>query len=212
MQRLLYLLLILPIGFASYSQSSLKDSIMYALDSKPKLYAGFHNRNTFVNTSKVKLYGVVAGLDFNDKLKVFAGYYFFNSSQRERILYSTDFAFDTVYKDNRMNYFSLGSEYVFFRKGRISTSWPSQIGVGKLRSSYSIIDSILVQKDHLIIPIESGVNGYYDILNWLVLKAGVGYRISIGNRDAFELSSPYYNLGLTIKIGNLYDELQLLME
>lgn len=196
----------------AHSQTAIKDSVMKALQSKPSLYAGFHNRNTFVNTSKVKLYGVVAGLDFSDKLKLFAGYYFFNSSQTERILYSNDFAFDTVFKDDRMNYFSLGAEYTFFRKGRFSASWPSQIGIGKLRSSYSTTDSILLQESHLILPLESGVNGYYDILDWLVLKAGVGYRISIGNRDTLKLSSPYYNMGLAIKIGQLYDSLQELME
>lgn len=188
------------------------DSVKLALKSKPKLYAGFHNRNTLVNTSTVKLYGLAAGLDFNNKLKLYAGYYFFNSNQRETILNSREFNYDTVYRDIRLSYFSLGTEYMFYDHGRLSAGWPAQIGIGKMNIGYQARANILDQRSSIVIPLESGVNGYFRIVNWLVLKAGVGYRITIGNKEAFAFSSPYYNFGLAVELGTLFDEIQEAIE
>ena len=78
------LLLLLSLStLLSSGQHELVDSIKTALKTpEPKFIFGFHNRNTFIQSNRTKLYGIIGGLDYNEKLKLTVGIYGFGRANQ----------------------------------------------------------------------------------------------------------------------------------
>ena len=192
------------------AQSSIIDSIKTNLSKESKFFIGFHNRNTFIRSDKTKLYGLIAGLDFNQKLKIFTGVYGFGKENETLLLSNPEFNTDTVYRYLNTSNFSVGIEYDYWDYERLHLSFPIQIGLGSVSKEYTNSDKFtLLRTDYFnYVPVEFGTNAYLELLTWAGIKAGVGYRINIGNKEAFELTSPYYNLGLSILVGEIYRDIQ----
>ena len=212
MLRLLYLLTILLAFAQCRAQVSVLDSIKEAIKLESKFFVGFHNRNTFVNTNTVKLYGIIAGNDYQGKLKIYAGYYGLHDAATKRLIKDSRFSADTVMRILSINNFSAGIEHRVYSLNKLNVMVPIQIGVGSMNFKYVSSDSTLLKEYATIVPLESGVNAYYNITNWLVLKSGVGYRLCLGNKEALKLSSPYYNIGLAIKVGEVVRSIKGLMD
>ena len=192
------------------AQSSIIDSIKTNLSKESKFFIGFHNRNTFIRSDKTKLYGLIAGLDFNQKLKIFTGVYGFGKENETLLLNNPEFNSDTVFRYLNTSNFSVGIEYDYWDYERLHLSFPIQIGLGSVSKEYTNSDKFtLLRTDYFnYVPVEFGTNAYLELLTWAGIKAGVGYRINIGNKEAFELTSPYYNLGLSILVGEIYRDIQ----
>lgn len=195
--------------FSLHAQQTNKDSVLLALKAKPEPYLAFHNRNTFIQSNRTRLYGLVGGVSFNEKVKLYAGIYGYGNADRTLLPY-LKFGEDSVVRTINTSNFSLGLEYNFYRNGRFSLGVPAQIGVGSVQYDYRKVKSgiRLSKRDYITVPIESGINAYFSILSWTGLKGGVGYRLNLGNVEAAKLSSPYYNIGLYISIKNLVQEIK----
>lgn len=180
------------------------DSIKSAMKEKARVVLSFHNRNTFVKAAEVKLYGLQAGLDYSEHIKFFIAVYGFSNENRKWLIDSDIFQADSVLQATSLSYFSLGVEHSFYQKGRLTLRTPLQIGIGTVTNDHFSNNVLLLRDKDLVIPIEGGVNAYYKLIDWLILKSGVGYRISLGNTDVLKMSSPYYNLGISIAIRPLY--------
>ncbi|MFY0645062.1 MAG: hypothetical protein JXR19_11395 [Bacteroidia bacterium] len=204
MSRLLYILLILVFVKSSFAQAPILDSIKTAMTYKPRLVLGFHNRNTFVNTREVKIYGLVAGMDYNEKIKYFIALYGFSNENKEWVINSDLFQADSVLKTTSLSYFSIGAEYSIRHKGKLNIRAPLQIGIGSVNKDYHNKGFLILRDKDRVVPIEGGINAYYKLLPWFILKAGVGYRISLGSKESLSMSSPYYNLGISIAVFPLY--------
>lgn len=206
-------MLIILIGWLNaQAQFHILDSIKHNFSGKPRVMVGIHNRNTFVNTNPVKLYGLFAGLEYREKLKLFVGLYGFGGEDRKTLIHSPDFEQDTIISVSGVSNLSLGLEYRFYRHGRWSASWPLQVGFGGIYTDY-FHENQLVKRDDLgLFPIESGVNVYYEIFKWLGVKGGAGYRLSLGKLPVRTTSAPYYNLGLSILVGPLYRDIKTLIK
>lgn len=211
MLRVLHILIFLGIIGQISAQNPILDSLKSATTGNPKTFLGFHNRNTFINTNTVKLNGLVLGLDFNEKVKYHIGYYWLQNADTKLLIKDNRFPFDTIRKNIGIYNFSLGVEYSFKQTNRWNLMAPVQIGMGNLHTKYRYQDSLLLHEKGFILPIESGVNAYFSILDWLVFKSGVGYRLSIGNKEAFKLSAPYYSIGVSVKLGVLYQDVKDIM-
>ena len=192
------------------AQSSIIDSVKVNLHGESKFFIGFHNRNTFIRSDKTKLYGLIGGLDFNKKLKLFAGIYGFGRENETLMLNNNEFASDTVYRYLNTSNFSIGIEYDYWEYERLHLSIPVQIGLGSLSNQYTEKDRITqIRIDNFnYIPLEFGTNAYLELLTWAGIKGGVGYRINLGSKEAFQLTSPYYNLGLSILVGEIYKDIK----
>lgn len=191
--------------FVIFGQNSFRDSIKTVLQTKPKTFVGFHNRNTIIRSNQTKLYGIVAGLDYNNKIKLFAGLYGFGRENRTELINNPAFSEDTVIRFLRTNNLSLGADYTYFKKGKLSLSIPIQIGFGGLYQEYFSRGKLIKSDQSALFPIETGSNAYLELLPWAGIKAGVGYRFSLGNKEVLRLTSPYYNLGLSVLLGELYN-------
>jgi len=192
----------------SLAQQAIKDSVVSALKTNPRFIVGFHNRNTLVNTEKVKLYGIMLGLDYNSKVKIFMGLYGFGGENRTSLINSSQFEEDTVVRLTSVSNLSIGAEYTFFQHKQWSFSWPVQVGFGAVYTDYHHKGRLIRRNDLGLIPIESGINVYYEIFNWLGIKGGAGYRLSLGKRSVRTMSAPYYNIGVSILVGNLYRDIR----
>lgn len=205
------LLLLLSLStLLSSGQHELVDSIKTALKTpEPKFIFGFHNRNTFIQSNRTKLYGIIGGLDFNEKLKLTVGIYGFGRANQSILVNNADFSQDSVYRFINTNNTSLGVEYDYYHHNRLSLSVPIQIGIGKVEYRYTTTDKTteIRTEKYRIVPIELGTNAYYELIPWAGLKCGVGYRLAIGPKESRRLASPYYNLGLSILVGEIYKDL-----
>tara|TARA_B100001059_G_scaffold60449_1_gene56183 strand:+ start:6689 stop:7348 length:660 start_codon:yes stop_codon:yes gene_type:complete len=185
------------------AQNHILDSAMMAFKEKPTFYIAFHNRNTVVNVQKIKLYGIVGGFDFNKKIKLYLGVYGFVKPNKLLLTNHPLSDKDSVYQSINTENISIGADYTFYNNKSLYLSIPFQIGVGTTNYKYWELDqNTLIRKDnYLNVPIELGTNAYIKILPFAALKGGIGYRFSIGKKEVTRLTSPYYNLGLAIFIG-----------
>ena len=194
---------ILSISNKLQAQNHILDSAKMAFREKPTFYVAFHNRNTVVNVQKTKLYGIVGGFDFNKKIKLYLGVYGFVKPNKLLLTNHPVADKDSVYQSINTENISIGADYTFYNNKSLYLSIPFQIGVGTTQYKYWELDqNTLIRKDnYFTVPIELGTNAYIKILPFAALKGGIGYRFSIGKKEVTRLTSPYYNLGLAILIG-----------
>lgn len=194
---------ILSISNKLQAQNHILDSAKMAFREKPTFYVAFHNRNTVVNVQKTKLYGIVGGFDFNKKIKLYLGVYGFVKPNKLLLTNHPIADKDSVYQSINTENISIGTDYTFYNNKSLYLSIPFQIGVGTTQYKYWELDqNTLIRKDnYFTVPIELGTNAYIKILPFAALKGGIGYRFSIGKKEVTRLTSPYYNLGLAILIG-----------
>jgi hypothetical protein len=210
LKKRLFFILFLLCTLMSNGQHELLDSIKTALKTPdPTFIFGFHNRNTFIQSNRTKLYGIVAGLDFNKKLKLTLGVYSFGKANETLLINNGNFTQDSIYRFINTSNVSLGIEYDYYHHNRLSLSVPLQIGLGNVAYRYTGSDkNTKIRIDnYLTIPIEIGTNAYYELLPWVGIKAGIGYRLTVGPKESRRLASPYYNLGLSILLGEIYRDL-----
>lgn len=205
------LLLISCIGFSHglLAQHSFKDTIASALKNEGKFFVGFHNRNTFIQSNQTKLYGLVGGMDYQ-KVKLFVGVYGFGNANETLLTNDSRFTQDSVFRFVNSSNFNFGIEYQYYQYKRLYLSLPIQIGIGNIKYDYreSNKTTVIRSEFYNIVPIEVGTNAYLELLPWAGVKAGIGYRITLGPTEESKLTSPYYNLGLAILVGEIYKEIK----
>ncbi|MGB1037485.1 MAG: hypothetical protein ACPGYY_02480 [Bacteroidia bacterium] len=155
------------------------------------------------------MYGIIGGVQFDEKVKLFAGIYGFGKAN-ETFLRSTHFGLDSIYRTTSTSNFSVGMEYEYFREKRLSLSLPIQIGIGNINHKYFLYDkeTEVLKESFITLPLDFGTNAYFEVLPWVGIKGGLGYRLNIGKKEAATLSSPYYNLGVSVLLGKIYREIK----
>jgi hypothetical protein len=206
--RLLLIVFVLFIAGQSIAQNSWRDSLKTAFDNPEGIYATFHNRNKLFFGETIRLYGVLVGVNFDDKVRVFGGLYGFSNQDKVVYINSPRFQDDTVTRLSNTRNFSVGIEYTYKQYNKFSLTIPLMVGIGGLDYSYRNRTNLISYESHMFMPLEFGTNAYYDFLNWLGLKGGVGYRIALGNREAIRLTAPYYNFGIRFMPFKLYNQIK----
>lgn len=189
------------------AQNNWQDSIRVALKNPKGIYATVHNRNKLFFGEPITLRGLIVGVNFNDKLRVFSGIYGFSNVDEILLINSPRFRQDTVTRFSNTANFSVGIEYTYKQLDKFSLTLPLMIGLGGLDYTFMHNNEQIDYEGYIFIPIEAGTNAYYDFLEWLGVKAGVGYRMAIGNREALRLSAPFYNVGIRFSPFKLYNSL-----
>ena len=196
------------------AQNNLIDSIKIALTEKPKYFIGFHHRNTIVHATPTTLYGLIAGATFNSKVSLYAGGYGFSGIQETLLRQSSNFGEDSIYRYVSTRNASIGIEYTYYHYQRLSLSAPLQIGFGSVSHEYKSADKttlVLKEKSNMV-PLEIGTTAYIELLPWVGIRGGFGYRLQLGKKTAFQYSSPYYSLGVSILLEQIYHDLRKRLE
>ena len=201
--KIFVVLFILSLYVKSEAQNNILDSVRIAFKEKPSFYVAFHNRNTVVNIQKTKLYGIVGGFDFNKKIKLYLGVYGFVKPNKLLLTNHPITGIDSVYRSINTENISIGADYTFYTNKKIYLSIPFQLGIGSTQYKYWNLDqnTLIKKNNYITVPIEIGTNAYVKILPFASLKGGIGYRFSIGQKEVTRLTSPYYNIGMALLIG-----------
>ena len=201
--KIFVVLFILSLNVKSEAQNNILDSVRIALKEKPTFYVAFHNRNTVINVQRTKLYGIVGGFDFNKKIKLYLGVYGFVKPNKLLLTNHPIKGIDSVYRSINAENISIGADYTFYTNKKIYLSIPFQLGIGSTQYKYWNLDqnTLIKKNNYITVPIEIGTNAYVKILPFAALKGGIGYRFSIGQKEVTRLTSPYYNIGMALLIG-----------
>lgn len=203
--RIVYFLFFFSLVLNASAQGVI-DSIRAALQHEPQLILGLHNRNTFVNANNVKLYGLKLGWDYNKKAMFYVGAYGLSNSNRKWLVNDDRFQLDSIQRRTHYYNISLGLSYTLDAKPQILIRMPVQIGIGNVVHDHYGDGEFIFRNNDLVVPLEAGIDITYWLIPYIALKAGAGYRLSLGNEDVMRLSSPYYNLGVAIPLRAVYDD------
>lgn len=185
--------------YFSYGYSQTLHSPLETLKEKRVIIYGIDNRRTHIHKHNTVIYGVYTGVSFGKKLRLKLS---ISGTPFEIGKFVDD---NGILKKNRLLFFSLGEEFDFYKFKRFGMTTYIQAGIGK--NYYRELNRfrILVNKDsELIIPIEIGLHFSYDILSYLKLKTGFGWRFVLPNNST-ELSGYYMKLGLSFSLKKFID-------
>lgn len=187
------------------------DSTDVNIWKKPKFFLQLERFNTLVEGKGAKFGGIRAGLEFGRKYRIGLGYYDLNSDIIEYIKLSpeeaVDASADTVKAKLKMGCVPLCFEYIFYSKGKWQFSVPFHLGIGKSYFEYfNKYNETKHLKDHNVILADVIISGQYKIVKWVGIGAGLGYRKVLVVNPSVErnFSSPMYNIGLKIFLGEIY--------
>lgn len=204
MRKTVLLAFILAMPFVCAAQ--FVDSVKLALKQKPKFFLQFDSYNSIVTGSKANAPGIKIGLDYGKKIRFGVGYFKLNTDVVEKF-YNLKGEGDTVRAELSSHYFTVGAEYVLFRKGPWQISVPAHIGLGS--SYFQYPDSVYgEQKIHRkgIVLFEPAITGHYKIIKWVGVGFGVGYRLMLKNNPEVDdnFNSPLYVIRLKIFFDEIY--------
>ena len=164
------------------------------LKKKKEIVYGLDNRRTHIYQHHTVIYGLYSGISFGKKLRFKIG---LNGTPFEVGKFVDE---NGIVKKNRLLFASLGEEFDFYQYKKFGMTTYLQAGIGN--NFYRQLNQIGTEVNkgkQLIIPIETGLHFCYDLLTYLKLKTGFGWRFVAPNNSR-ELSGYYVKLGLSFNL------------
>jgi len=166
---------------------------------KREIVYGLDNRRTHIDQHHTVIYGLYSGISFGKKLRFKIG---INGTPFEVGKFIDE---NGLLKKNRLIFISTGEEFDFYQYKRFGMTTYLQAGIGKNFYRQINQNEIEVKKGkQLIIPIEIGLHCSYELLPYLKLRTGFGWRFAAPNNSR-ELSGYYLKLGLSFNLKNYND-------
>lgn len=144
------------------------------LNTDPSPYLSLDSRNTVVQNNGVRFFGIKAGLDWDNKVKLGFGYYTMTTKVNQQISYEEK----PVKSELKFNYATLNGNYRFYS----SKKWTFH---GILHNGFGNAYYVPIQdkpslpgriEKQFIWLLEPQINARYNILNWLALGGALGFR------------------------------------
>lgn len=192
------------------------DTIQWCLKQKPHLFGKLDTRNSFFYNSRIKIFGVKAGLTFGKRLNLGVGYnqiYPFAKVTKnfdKQIYYANaDNKPDSVTAKLKLFYFSAHVEYIFYQVKHWQLSMPLEIGVGQTGYRYELFGIKHNIEQHLCLIYEPAVSIEYRFVKWIGIGADVGFRFMLTNSKILnqKFNSPVYAFKLLIYYDEIYKSL-----
>lgn len=167
-----------------------ENDLRKALKSSPKFEFRLDSRNSFINTTSVRVFGIKAGIQYADKLSFGLGYNFLLSNIRKDIRLGNE----SIEGKLKFRMISPYIEYTFYRDEKWELSIPVQLGFGS--SFYQLKGDGFDEKINrqFVISYEPAITFHYRVLRYFGLGMGVGYRLMLKHNSAVEekFTSPVY--------------------
>jgi len=164
------------------------------LKKKKEIVYGLDNRRTHIYQHHTVIYGLYSGISFGKKLRFKIG---LNGTPFEVGKFVDE---NGIVKKNRLLFASLGEEFDFYQYKKFGMTTYLQAGIGN--NFYRQLNQIGTEVNkgkQLIIPIETGLHFSYDLLTYLKLKTGFGWRF-VAPDYSRELGGYYVKLGLSFNL------------
>jgi hypothetical protein len=164
------------------------------LKKKKEIVYGLDNRRTHIYQHHTVIYGLYSGISFGKKLRFKIG---LNGTPFEVGKFVDE---NGIVKKNRLLFASLGEEFDIYQNKKFGMTTYLQAGIGYNFYRQLNQNGTEVNKGkQLIIPIETGLHFSYDLLTYLKLKTGFGWRFVAPNNSR-ELSGYYVKVGLSFNL------------
>ncbi len=186
------------------------DTIQYCLTQKPKLFFKFDNRDSFIEHSRARIFGIVAGVNYGKRVMIGLGYnqlYPPTTNFDEKRYYINQYGRkDSVIEHLKLYYISLSAEYIFYQTKHWELSLPLQIGVGDTYFKYSIDGVSRRVGENLNFVYEPAVSIQYKPIKWVGIGADMGYRFMVTSQRKLnqKFTSPIYAFKLLIYYSEIY--------
>mgnify|MGYP000092791163 CR=1 FL=1 len=150
------------------------------LEKKPHLFGKFDTRNSFIDNSRAKIFGLKTGIIYNKRLAFGIGYNQLNppSSDFDKIIYivNSNGELERTAAVLRLAYMSVHAEYVFYQTKHWELSMPLQFGIGQSYYKYNQFGKRkVIEKDYNFIY-EPAISVEYKFAKWAGVGVDVGYR------------------------------------
>ncbi len=187
------------------------DTIKYCLTQKPHLFLKFDNRNSFIENSRAKIFGVVMGINYGNRLYFGIGY---NQLYPPTTNFDEKFYFvnhygkkDSVIEKLKLFYISVEAEYVFYQTKDWQLSMPLQIGIGDTYYKYTMEGVKTRADEKLSFVYEPAVSIEYKPFKWAGVGADLGYRFMIAQNRKLnqKFTSPIYAFKILIYYSEIYN-------
>lgn len=160
------------------------------LKEKKEIVYGLDNRRTHIHQHHTVIYGLYSGISFGEKLRFKIG---INGTPFEVGKFVDE---NGMLKRNRLLFASIGEEYDFYQLKKFGMTTYLQAGIGNNYYRNLNTSGIEVNKGkEIIIPIETGLHFSYDLMPYLKLRTGFGWRF-VTPKNSRALSGYYIKLGL----------------
>jgi hypothetical protein len=205
------IIVIFTLLFASaYAQPTL-DTIQQCLRKKPKPFAKLDTRNSFVENSRAKIFGIKLGLAFTERLQFGIGYNQLYPGAKNSFIepiyyYNENGAKLLTYAKLQLFYISVHAEYAFYQTKHWRLSMPIQVGVGKSNYKFYINNQKYTTNNKFNFIYEPAVSIEYKFVKWIGVGADLGYRFALTSEKKFnqQFNSPIYAFKLLIYYGEIY--------
>lgn len=188
--RIKLLLIITILLFCENIYSQKINNPFETLKEKREIVFGLDNRRTHLYQHNTVIYGVYSGIGFGKKLRFKIG---INGTPFEVGNFVDG---NGLIKRNRLFFASIGEEFDFYRYKKMGMTTYLQSGLGKNFYRQINADGIQVGNgQQIIIPIETGLHFGYELMPYLKLRTGFGWRF-VAPITSKELSGYYLKLGL----------------
>ncbi len=189
------------------------DTLKQCLQAKPHLFAKLDTRNSFIENSRAKIFGIKAGLNYNSRLYFGIGYnqlYPPADKFDEKIYFKTEKNItDSAVAALKLFYISIHVEYVFYQTKHWQLSMPLQMGIGETYYKYKYLDENKKIEENINFVYEPAISVEYKFLKYFGIGAEVGYRFMIANNRKLneKFTSPIYAFSLFIYYSEIYKSL-----
>ncbi len=180
MQKPFYIFLFLSFITLSTPAQPTLDTIKLSLKQKPHLFGKFDTRNSFIDNSRAKIFGLKTGLNFGRRLYFGIGYNQLNppSSDFDKTIYivNANAELEKTTAMLRLFYISVHAEYVFYQTKHWELSMPLQFGIGQSYYKYNQAGKRKVIEKDLNFIYEPAISIEYKFVKWAGIGADIGYR------------------------------------
>lgn len=196
--------------FTSFVQAQWLEEVGESFRKKPKFFFNFTQYNSFINRETANVSGIRAGLEFNEKVRIAVGYSWLYSDIVDKINVSRN---DLSYQTNgqlKFNYINTSFEYEVYSDYPWHISIPLVVGAGG--AHYEYVDRFSNERiktsGSTVVLFEPSVNAQYNIIDWVGISGGLGYRVALNASSEFKknLNSPIYVIQLKFFFNEIYKE------
>ncbi|MFN7326025.1 MAG: hypothetical protein ACK5SQ_05550 [Chitinophagales bacterium] len=170
------------------------------LKEKKEIIFGLDNRRTPIHQHNTVIYGLYSGISFGKKLRFKVG---LNGTLLEVGKFIDE---NNILKKNRLFFATIGEEFDFYQYKKFGMTTYLQAGIGnnyfrQLNKNGTEVDN----GRQLIIPIETGLHFSYDLIPFLGLKTGFGWRY-VTPKNSRELGGYYVKLGFSFNLKKITEK------
>lgn len=192
------------------------DTIQWCLKQKPHVFGKLDTRNSFIYNSRIKIFGLKAGLSYGKRVFIGLGYnqIYPNAKatknfDKEIYLTNEQNTIDSITGKLQLFYFSAQVEYIYYRTNHWQLSMPLQIGVGQTSYKYEWLGKRRYDERYTCLIYEPAVSVEYRFVKWIGVGADVGFRFMLTESKALnnKFTSPTYAFKLLIYYNEIFKSL-----